>query len=102
MALYRQGDILFIRVAALPQKACVKRDNVVAEGELTGHLHRLEGAAELLEEIGTGTLYVNAAGEGRVTHDEHAPLALPAGAYEVRRQREYAGEGERAYRVVAD
>jgi hypothetical protein len=107
--LYRQGDVLFRRIAALPAGERRKRDNAtVAYGEVTGHSHALavevRAVAEVLE-IGEGLyVHVSEAGihiEGGATfvHEEHAPITLPVGNYEVTIQREYQPEG---IRNVAD
>lgn len=102
-ALYRQGDVLFIPIAKLPQgKQKKRKDGVAAYGEVTGHAHRLEDlkTAEVLE-IGDG-LFVHVSdaglslGRAIFKHEEHGPITLPAGNYEIRIQQEYAPEGIRS------
>ncbi len=100
--LYRQGDVLFKRIAAVPTNgAQKKRDNgVIAYGEVTGHTHAVADleAAEVLE-IGEG-LYVRVGEDGvSIQHQEHGPIELPAGDYEITIQREYTPE---AIRSVVD
>lgn len=101
LTLYRQGDVLFKRVAAIPTGDRKKRDNgVIAYGEVTGHTHAVADleAAEVLE-IGPG-LYVHVGENGvSIQHQEHGPIELPAGDYEVTIQREYSPE---EIRNVAD
>ena len=47
---YRQGDILLIKIDELPPFTFKeKKDKVVLKGEVTGHAHRLEGKAKILE-----------------------------------------------------
>lgn len=103
--LYRQGDVLFRRINQLPAGKRNKRENAtVAYGEVTGHSHALavedREAAEVLE-IGDGLfVHVSASGiriEGGVTfvHEEHLPVTLPPGNYEVTIQREYSPESIR-------
>ena len=105
MKIYRQGDVLFRAITALPSGARKKRDNAtVAYGEVTGHSHALavedRAAAEVLE-IGDGLfVHVSDAGiriEGGATfvHEEHGPVTLPPGDYEVTIQREYLPEAVR-------
>lgn len=100
-AIYRQGDVLIRRIPSLPkQKAQPRLTGILAYGEVTGHAHRVEdlAVAEVLE-VGTG-LYLRVGEEGvRIVHEEHAPVSLPAGNYEVEIQREYTPE---AIRNVAD
>jgi hypothetical protein len=106
--MYRQGDVLFIRIARLPLGIRQKhKDGIVAYGELTGHSHRLADAdrasAEVLK-IGD-LLYVNAAETSIFEHQEHGPITVPPGVYEVRIQREYvpkAAEAVQAFRWVED
>ena len=101
MNLYRQGDVLIRRIDSLPKQKAVKRaSGHILEGEATGHIHRIEEVtqAEVLE-IENG-LYLRVGDEGvRIIHEEHAPISLPPGDYEVIRQREYSPE---AIRNVAD
>ena len=105
---YRQGDVLFRRIGALPAGKTKRRDNAtVAYGEVTGHSHALamedRQLAEVLE-IGDG-LFVHVSEDGiriegaTFVHEEHAPVTLPPGNYQVTIQREYAPE---VIRNVAD
>jgi hypothetical protein len=99
---FRQGDVLFCKVKALPEGNQKKRESgVVALGEATGHSHRvcIEQGAEVLE-IGEG-LFVRVSAEGGVSieHQEHGAIQLPTGDYSVSIQREYAPE---EIRNVAD
>ena len=106
MKLYRQGDVLFKRITRLPKGERKKRENAtVAYGESTGHSHALavedREVAEVLE-IGDG-LYVHVSANGvriergaTFIHEEHGPMTLPVGNYEVVIQREYAPEGLRS------
>jgi len=98
-ALIRQGDVMFLPVATLPAGDRKKRENgTVAYGEVTGHHHSLLtedlARAEVLE-IGAG-LFVHVSEDGvriegaTFTHQEHGPVFLPPGKYQVRIQREYA------------
>jgi hypothetical protein len=98
--MWRQGDVLIALVDAIPPGATKKTDCVLAEGELTGHSHRIDqpGVAEL-HECG-GALFLQVlAGEAKVVHQEHGPITLPRGQYAVWRQREYT---PRSIRTVAD
>jgi hypothetical protein len=99
-AIYRQGDVLIKRIKAVPQNTAKRESGILAFGEVTGHCHKVEGLdqAEVLE-VGSD-LYLRVSEEGvRIVHDEHAPIVLPAGNYEVEIQREYTPE---AIRNVAD
>lgn len=84
--MLRQGDILLKPVKELPKEAKKKKDNVVAYGEITGHSHRIEngGVYELTEK-----LFVVSGGMAEIIHEEHKPLIIEKGIYEVWNEREY-------------
>ncbi len=98
--MWRQGDVFIAAVPSIPAGATPRPHCVLAEGEITGHSHRVEGqrVAELYEHSGTLYLKVTAA-SARVIHQEHGPVTLPRGCYRVWPQREYSPE---AIRVVRD
>jgi hypothetical protein len=102
--MYRQGDVLLVPIdpVLLPgHPALQDRDErgrlVLAHGEATGHAHAVSApTAQLLmdsEEVDRRFLVL--ATEALLTHDEHAPIPLPAGAYQVVRQREYSATADR-------
>ena len=90
----RQGDVLIRAIKSLPtQKAQPRLTGIIAYGENTGHAHRVEdlARAEVLE-VGKG-LFLRVSEEGvRIVHEEHAPISLPQGNYEIEIQREYTPE----------
>lgn len=100
--LIRQGDVLLIPIEAAPMNVtAVERDQrglVLAEGEATGHAHRiLDESATLVTSEQAAELYLLVHGTDPVEliHDEHDTLLVPLGAYRVVRQREYAPETPR-------
>ncbi|MFX1503453.1 MAG: hypothetical protein ACFFDH_20995 [Promethearchaeota archaeon] len=98
--IYRQGDILFRKIDTLPTGLKEKPDKVVAEGEETGHAHILVNGA-VFELLNSESLYIQSGQETRIIHDEHLPIKLEAGNYQVIRQREYLGPGLKA-QIVRD
>jgi hypothetical protein len=94
--MWRQGDVLISAVDAIPRGAASRPNCVLAEGELTGHSHRIDqpGAAELLEYEGMQYVRVLAR-EAKVVHQEHGPITLPQGLYAVWQQREYTPQSIR-------
>jgi hypothetical protein len=89
--MWRQGDVLIETLTKIPETATRLKHLTLAEGELTGHMHRIAEAeaAELYE--GTDELYLNITAESAtVVHNEHGPIKLPRGAYRVWKQREYS------------
>lgn len=89
---WRQGDVFIITAAEadIPADAAVQRP-VLAEGEVTGHSHRLEDplAGQVLRSRSGGLFLKITDGPAQVIHDEHGPITLPAGQYRIRIQREY-------------
>jgi hypothetical protein len=96
--IIRQGDVLII-----PSQTSITGTKLphltLAEGEVTGHRHRISnGEAELFER--DGILYLKVLSPtAMLTHEEHAQVTIPQGNWEIRIQREYAPEG---WRYVAD
>lgn len=94
----RQGDILFVPIKQIPFGLKKKSNNVIAEGEKTGHKHVLEGG--ILLDGPVAGMFINVEGEkATVTHNEHKAITLPKGNYQVKRQREYEPQG---WRQVSD
>ena len=90
---HRQGDVLFVKIAELPEETLVQRKSrVIVEGESTGHAHRLTIGA-ILE--GRAGIYLKADKPTEVVHEEHNTIALEPGYWQVIRQREYRPEGIR-------
>ena len=100
--LFAQGDILIERVELAPvsgQLVPTAHDGIVviAEGEVTGHLHKLIGeitfyrddalARDIPSNLYVGHVRVSGP-SARLEHDEHAPIDLNPGTYRVRRQRQ--------------
>jgi hypothetical protein len=92
---YRQGDMLVMRAEhPLAAPFRVRRDRrgrlVLAAGEVSGHAHVIDDPdAELFDDPLTGRRFLRLVTESKLTHEEHEPIALPPGLYEVRRQRAY-------------
>lgn len=88
--MWRQGDIFMAAVSDIPAQAEKRVDGILAEGEITGHAHRIADfrRAELYEH--DGQLYLRVVGDqAAITHDEHHEIVLPRGSYRVWRQREF-------------
>lgn len=103
--LVRQGDLLLVPVAELPESVRRVRGRrlVLAEGEATGHAHVVhDERASLYQQGWPQTTYLRVEGVEPVSlvHEEHDPLPVLPGVYEVRRQREYAPQNR--FRWVRD
>lgn len=97
--LYRQGDIFIAATRAVPRGAEPRPHCVLAEGEVTGHSHRVEDPATARLYRHSTSLYLDVfADRATVVHDEHGPITLPRGTYRVWRQREYSPEAIRTVR----
>ena len=110
MKVFRQGDVLVRQVRhRTPTGKDVREGGriILAHGEVTGHAHEVleercldfdTPAAQFFEEPdGQRFLFVHRACV--LTHQEHGPVSLAPGCYEVVRQREYAPD---EIRDVAD
>lgn len=113
--IVRQGDVLLVPLDGIPVGLVdvprVKGSVVLAEGEATGHAHAISSRrARLLRPVP----YTSTAARARfllveeapvtLRHEEHDPITLAPGAYQVVRQREYvpAARSRQAFRWVAD
>ena len=93
--MWRQGDLLFIPVTEIKGKK--QKNNVIAYGEMTGHSHTLADG-EVFSHKGDKFLVLDKASE--IVHEEHKPIALEPGKYQVLKQREYKPAKKRAVAVV--
>jgi hypothetical protein len=84
----RQGDVILLPFKKIAGKKLSHL--TLAEGEVTGHSHRIsEGQAELYEQ--DGILYLSVLSKTAwLTHEEHQALPIPQGNWMIRIQREYA------------
>ena len=99
MPLYRHGDVLVRRVPEIPADAKKRPHLTLAEGEITGHSHRIAetGAATLFETAGQRFLNVTA-DQATLVHEEHGPITLARGCYLIWQQREYSPQEIRTVR----
>lgn len=105
-SLVTQGDVMLRRVegTALSEKAVVIPSHgiTVVQGE-GGNTHALYGAGRYMEmssddELLLGLLEVAEGEQAFLLHPEHGGYQIGCGVWEVRGQREWAGE----WRAVAD
>lgn len=85
--MYRQGDVLLTRIDTLPEGLTERKSRLIVEGEVTGHQHRLVTGRVLSN--AQGALFLEILQATQVVHQEHHPLHLPSGFYQVTCQREY-------------
>lgn len=99
MKQIRQGDILLVAVDnAPPLGLTLKKQVILAEGEATGHAHRLTG--EVLEWYENDERFVRIIGQafGELSHEDHDPIPAaviePDVTYKVIPQQETDLSGE--------
>ena len=89
---FRQGDVLIQKVASLPagtkpQKTTM--DVILAEGEMTGHAHRITRPnKKVRQHLHGAQLYLEVLKPVKVQHEEHGEIPLEPGIYLVLRQME--------------
>ena len=92
--IYRQGDVLIAAVADIPTGASElprgKRGVVLAEGEVTGHAHRIASRHAKLLRTEEDVRYMRVTAPVALRHEEHAPIEIPPGNYRVTLHHEYA------------
>lgn len=103
-----QGDIMIVAVSAVPEKARLIESEggrfILAHSE-TGHHHIImERPGVKFSAMDEFRSYLTVTGDpADLVHersfDTHETIRLPAGTYEIRRQREYVSEG---FRRAAD
>lgn len=90
------------KVGELSPIAPVSNELVIAEGEATGHHHRLTGAEfEALKGFDDAKYVRIIGGLATLSHEEHSALELPAGLYRQEQEQEY-DYFENALRQVRD
>jgi hypothetical protein len=98
--VYRQGDVLLRSVGRIRGRATpVARESgriVLAHGEVTGHAHAIDApeAEATLLTTDEQTRFLHLVEDVELTHEEHAPIRIPAGLYEVVLQREWTDEDD--------
>lgn len=84
---HQQGDVVVAKIDKIKGKKL--NHLTLATGEKTGHHHTItEGEAELYEE--NGILYLHVESENAtLTHQEHKPIVIDKGDYEIGIVKEY-------------
>jgi len=102
--MLRQGDVKILKIDALPEGKMKPAEDekgvaVLAYGEVTGHKHQIsEGQVKFYtrEEDNNNMFapkFLEVISEKAIlTHEEHFPITLEKGVYEISIQREYFPE----------
>ncbi len=97
---YRHGDVLIEEVNALPKVREKLPHAILAQGEVTGHCHRIRESADADLYATPNGFYLHVRGAAvSVVHEEHTSITLTSGFYRVWRQREYS---PKEIRIVRD
>lgn len=104
--IIQQGDVIIESVETIPAATkpgkLSKGHIVLAEGETTGHAHRIAAVAGVVFREGeNGMFYLQNKEDLTVTHEEHKTVFIPPGVWRVRKVQEYDHFAEEA-RAVAD
>ncbi len=96
MKTIRQGDLLFVPQAevgdhVLEHAKEPRKNGVIAEGEATGHSHRVATVEDATVFQAYSDVYVKVGPNGvSIVHEEHGPVKLaPETTYKVNRAREF-------------
>ena len=93
----RQGDVILLPIQQVEGEKLPHL--ILAEGEVTGHKHRISQGEALLYQK-NDTLYLQVLSKiALLTHEEHQAISITQGNWMVRIQREYEPEG---WRYVTD
>ena len=89
--VYRQGDVIIRAIDAKPESEMKLLPHLtLAEGEVTGHRHRITQGNAQLYQLAVGVMYLRVLSEfAKLYHEEHEEIDLPKGDYEVLIEREY-------------
>lgn len=98
---FQHGDVTIVS-ADIPAAAQKIEQRILAEGETTGHSHRLLDEADVDVYEHEGTLFLRVGPRGaELTHEEHGLGLISEGTYQVGRVQEYDHFAEEA-RAVRD
>lgn len=97
--LYRHGDVLIQQIISLPKGVQKRVGATLAQGEVTGHSHRLKQTHAVQLWVQGSDLFLEVKEPATLVHEEHRAIELPSGFYRVWRQREYRPD---AYVQVMD
>ncbi len=85
---FRQGDIYIIRIAKLPKGLKKKGSQILVHSDSTMHDHTLKSGTVFIDK--EGKMFADVPRKTQIVHTmDHAPIDIPKGVYEIRRQVQY-------------
>lgn len=99
--MFSHGDVLFQKIDCLPINLIMIKGNIVQEGELTGHAHRINTGEFKLFHDKDGVKFLEVTKESKISHEEHHTGTIDPGFYRIGITKEYDYESEEL-RNVAD
>ena len=87
--IYRHGDLCIKSIKELPQGLKKLNHNILAEGEVTRHAHKLIEGDFTLYEDDKGTIYFRSETPVKIDHEEHGIKEIADDFYIVEREREF-------------
>ena len=96
-----QGDVFCCKVESIPAGAKKENHLTLAEGEASGHFHKVSvGVAELYTIPDSVDKFLKVISDtATITHEEHKPVVLPKGTYKIGIVKEYDYDLEEARQV---
>lgn len=87
MRMIRQGDVLLVRLSALPADAQRRPEALAVISGENGHRHVVSGARLFEDLTGRAFAVVNPGATAVLDHDEHPRVVIPEGVWEIRTPR---------------
>jgi len=104
--LIRQGDVLLEKIEEIPTGAKESTENILAEGEVHGHVHEvfggevLEVGEEMFVDIVEGNATLEHVLRGTRTKADHDKISIPTGKWKVTIQQQYDPYAKTARKVM--
>ena len=104
MVNLQHGDVLIKGIGKIPEgvKAVLPENDrwVIAKGEATGHNHTIVADKKAILYELKDELYLEVLEPVTIVHEEHKPLPIPEGIYQIGRVQEYDYLAEMSRPVV--
>jgi hypothetical protein len=104
--IFRHGDVLFAQVETIPENT--RKDEsedakrgLIQHGESTGHAHVIEDMAGVELFSSWRERFLASEKEFTIRHEEHKPITVPPGKYQIKIAREF-DYSQNAARMVVD